>query len=312
VAAEALGRTELRSPVDRAQIEIAAAALRHDTDAQLKGLLDLSRLEPADTTLLEGVAAGEVAARRFPDAVAHYRTLERLDPTNAGVMNSLGYAEALAGNLDAARRALEAYGKLPDQKTNSLDSLGEVSFMHGRFAEAEKYFLQAHQADPKFLGGGDLMKAAHARWLSGDLQGAQPIMQRYFEFRSNQHDPFLEWREAVWQYETGHADAAIEKLQNVPQNEAGLSEKQLAVWRGAVAPPSDLQALKQAFDRTAPHADGEVRTFYAAALLAAGQKDEARKLLTLWPLPGSGGDSLFQAMVYPKFIELRRAAEGHQ
>jgi len=80
VAAQALGQTELRSPMDRAQIEIAAAALRHDTDGQLQGLLDLSRLEPADTSLLEGLAAGEVAARKFPDAVAHYQTLERLTP----------------------------------------------------------------------------------------------------------------------------------------------------------------------------------------------------------------------------------------
>jgi hypothetical protein len=306
VAAQALGRSELRSPLERAQIEIAAATLQRDNEAQLKAMLTLSRLEPADTTLLENVAAGEVAARRFPDAIAHYQALRRLDPANVVAINSLGYAEAFAGNLDAARQALEDYGKQPDQKTNSLDSLGEVDFLHGRFADAEKYFLEAHQANPKFLSGRDLLKAAHAHWLGGDLKGAQSIMQRYFEIRSNMHDPFLEWRKAVWAYETGDREAAMGMLQNVPENEAGLAEKQLAVWRGTGSPPSDLSALKAAYEHTVPQADGEVRTFYAAALLAAGQKDEARKLLTLWPLPDAGGDSFFQATMYPKFIELRR------
>ena len=50
-------------------------------------------------------------------------------------------------------KTLEAYGKLPDQKTNSLDSLGEAYFMNGRFAEAEKYFLQAYDSNHGFLGG---------------------------------------------------------------------------------------------------------------------------------------------------------------
>jgi tetratricopeptide (TPR) repeat protein len=309
VAAQALARPQLRSPLERAQIEIVAATIHRDSEAQLKGMLALSQLEPADTTLLENVAAAEVAARRFADAIAHYQTLRRLDPANVVVTNSLGYAEAFAGNLDAARQALEDYGKQPDQKTNSLDSLGEVDFLHGRFAEAEKYFMEAHQTNPKFLSGRDLLKAAYARWLGGDLQGAQPIMQQYFEFRSNVHDPLLEWRKAVWEYETGSHETAIGMLQKMPENEAGLAEKQLAVWRGTVPPPSDLAALKTAYEHTVPQVDGEVRTFYAAALLVAGQKDEARKLLVLWPLPEAGGDSLFQAMIYPKFIELRRASE---
>ena len=38
------------------------------------------------------------------------------------------------------------------------------------------------------------------------------------------------------------------------------------------------------------------RVLYAAALAKAGQKDEARKLLVLWPLPGLESDPLLQSV----------------
>ena len=70
----------------------------------------------------------------------------------------------------------------------------------------------------------------------------------------------------------------------------------------------DLAAMKEKYERTAPSADGEARVFYASALLANGQKDDARKLLELWPLPvETGGDSMVESLVFPKFIELRRS-----
>jgi hypothetical protein len=45
---------------------------------------------------------------------------------------------------------------------------------------------------------------------------------------------------------------------------------------------------------------------YAAALMHAGQKDEARKLIALWPLPGAETDPLLQSFVFPKYLELKQ------
>jgi hypothetical protein len=53
-----------------------------------------------------------------------------------------------------------------------------------------------------------------------------------------------------------------------------------------------------------------VRTLYARALLEAGKKDEARKLVTRWPLPESGGDPLYHAFLFPKFMEARKAVQN--
>src|SRR5260370_42571482 len=106
-----------------------------------------------------------------------------IDPAKAVALNGLGYAEAEAGNLDAAKKALEDYARQPNQQTNALDSLGEVHFMNGRFAEAEKYFAQVTARDPSFLGGAARLKAAYARWFAGELPGADALMRRYLEAR---------------------------------------------------------------------------------------------------------------------------------
>lgn len=303
VANRALARPGLRSNVDRGRIELLLATLHRDPVARDQALSALTRVLPADASLLEAMASAEVNARRFSSAVEVFKSILKLDPENAGVMNSLGYAQVYAGDLDGAVKTFDAYGKLADQKTNALDSLGEAYFMNGRFKEAEKYFIQAYDSNHAFLGGADLSKAAYARWLGGDLTGGDSFMTRYLEAR--RADPLRAWRMATWDYATGRRDQAIATLRSSP--DAQLIERQTAAW-GRTS-PQDLGALKQAFEHTTPSADGQARTFYAAALLVAGQRDEARKLLERWPLPTeTGGDPMLESKVFPTFIEARRAA----
>jgi tetratricopeptide (TPR) repeat protein len=307
VTAMALARPALRTPVDRAEIELMSAALRKDSTARTNTLVALARLAPADTSWQEALAQDALNARRFSAAVEPYRNLLRLDPENPVHRNTLGYVEAYMGDVDAALQTFEEYGRQPGQKTNSLDSTGEAYFLNGRFADAEKFFMQAYQADPAFTGGAELEKAAYARWLGGDLKGADALMERYLMYRSGLRDGLLAWRQAAWEYATGRRDQAIQKLASAPPSEKELVERQTAVWRGDVKIPSDLSALKDQYDRTSPTADSQVRTFYASALLAAGRKEQARALLKLWPLPDSPGDPLLQSLVFPKFLEARHA-----
>ena len=309
VADRALARPGLRSGLTRARIEVLSANLRKDPAAREQAMIKLAAMVPADTALLNNLAEIEMSAHHFSSAAGQYRKILALNPDDAGAMNSLGYAEGFAGHLDAARKAFEDYGKQPGQKANSADSLGEVLFVNGEFAEAERSFLEAHQSAPALLGGADLLKAAYAHWLGGDLKGADAIVARYLEFRRGAHDPAVVWREAVWDYTTGRRDLAIEKLTSAPAAIHALAGRQLAVWQAPEHLPDDLATLKQAYEQTPPSADGQVRVFYASALIAAGRKEEARKLLVLWPLPAeTGGDPLLESLVFPKFIELRKAA----
>jgi tetratricopeptide (TPR) repeat protein len=285
---------------------LISATIDKDVAGRNAALTALVKMSPNDLSLLSALAETESLARRFTAAADLYRKILAVDPGNSVAMNSLGYAEASAGNVDAAVKALEQYGKSVDQSTNALDSLGEVHFMNGRFAEAERYFQQAYRRDPRFLGGATLMKAAYAHWLAGDLAGADAIFKRFVEDRMNQKDATAAWREANWLYTTGRREQAVAKLKEASADQPQLAQRQLAVWRGELSAPTDLSALKKLYEGAAPPNDGEFRTLYAKALAAAGKKEEAMPLLARWPLPESGGDPLFQSLVYPEFMELRR------
>jgi hypothetical protein len=306
IVARALGQTSLQSPVDRAQLEVVSATMRQDGPAQERALTALAQLMPHDLGLLGQLATRESNARHFSEAARYYQAILQEAPDDIEIWNQLGYVQALAGDLASARKSLERYGRDPARTANALDSRGEAEFLNGNFADAEKYFLDAHAKSSALLGGGDLLKAAYSHWLQGDVPGADKLFSQYAIFRTTQKDALVPWRQAVWEYSTGRTDAAVARLSNVTAPAANVARAQLAVWKDPSKLPQDLAALKQAYERTPPAADGLPRVLYAGALAKAGQKDEARKLIALWPLPGAESDPLLQSLVFPKYLELKR------
>ena len=242
-------------------------------------------------------------AREFDLAERDYKKILAVQPENADTLNKLGYAYGDQGNIAQAEATLTDYGKLPGQEPNSFDSLGEVYFINGKFADAEKAFLRSHQLNEARLGGADLRKAAYARWLSGDLPGGDEIFARYLDLRAKLHDPSIEWEHAVWEFTTGRTDQAIVRLQKLPGPQGAV---QIRIWRGDVKLPTDINELKRAYEGSQPSADGLFRTLYAEALLAQGNKEEAKKLAARWPLPDNAGEPVLQSLVFPKYIALRR------
>jgi Flp pilus assembly protein TadD len=303
VAQRALAREGLRSKLERTQIEMLAANLRQDGAARVAALADLTRLFPRDPRALRNLAQAQFAARQFSQAAQTYQTVIRLDPSGTLDLNLLGYAQACAGNAEEAKKAFEQYGKQPGQAINALDSLGEAMFLNGRFRDAEETFLEAYRKDPKFLDGADLWKAAHARWLAGDLSAADQLAEQYANAQARKGGPLAAWLQATWLYETGRKDQAAALLGREASNQ--LFKQQLALWKNpTAAAPRDLETLKQLYERADPVNDGAPRTLYAAALLEAGRKEEARKLVQLWPLPPRANSPL-DSLIYPQFLELR-------
>jgi len=305
VASRALDRPDLRSPIDRARLAVMSADLRKDIPARAQALAALQRLDPADTALLLRLADADNQLRDFAGAADAYRKMLALEPSTSQGLLGLGYAEAFAGNVEAARRSFEEYGRDPEQKTNSLDSMGEAYFMNGRFADAQKYFLDAYRSNPNFIEGADLEKAAYAQWLAGDLDKAGALFSQYLDLRRKAHDPLAAWRAACWDFSTGRTDLAVQTIASAPQP---LAARQLAVWK---QPPAlDPDRLKQAYQSSEPGSDGFVRTFYAAALVQAGDRDQARQLIARWPLPlENSSDPLVESLVFPKFLELRKTLD---
>jgi Flp pilus assembly protein TadD len=303
IASRALMQPGLRSKVNRAQIESLAAGIRGDNQARIAALQELTDLVPGDADALRTLAGTQFQARLFAPAAKTYRQLAQADPADSSAFNMLGYAQACAGEADEARKSLEEYGRRSGENVNALDSLGEAMFLNGRFREAEKAFQDGYRKAPAFLQNAELWKAAHARWLSGDLRGADELMAQYVSERRRARDPLVAWREANWLYETGRREEARALLSREPSSQ--LMERQLAVWKDPdAATPRDLDVLKQLYERSDPVHDQLARTLYAASLAEAGRKEEARKLIVLWPLPEPGNSPL-DSLAYPRFLDLR-------
>jgi len=290
----------MKSDIDGLRIELARATLQKDSHAEHEALRKLTA-HVADPELLANLGQLEVRAREFALAEGDYKKILEVEPESGEALNLLGYVYAFQGKMADAEATFARYGKVPGQEPNSFDSLGEAYFMNGKFAEAEKAFLKAHELNAAMIAGGDLRKAAYAHWLAGDLPGADKVFARYLDFRAKLKDPSLEWQHASWEYSTGRKEQAVARLQKSPSPQSKL---QLQVWQSPMHPNADQ--LKQAYESTAPVADGFYRTFYAEELLRQGQKDEAKKLAARWPLPDSAGEPVLQSLVFPKYVELRR------
>ncbi|MCL5743042.1 MAG: hypothetical protein M1541_03800 [Acidobacteria bacterium] len=223
---------------DRARLALEDAILRNDNDARMRALLALAKLDPGDPNLFRTLAASALKARQYSAAVNYFGAVTALQPGDVDAWNSLGYAQAYSGNLDGATEALRTYEKLRPSEANPLDSLGDVNFYLGKFSEAEKFYIEASQKDPNFLGGGELLKAAYARLMSGDVPGAEEIFSKYVQARQGARDPLIDYRRAEWQFLTGRRLEGIRNLVafartlEAPQARelASRAYAQLAVW----------------------------------------------------------------------------------
>jgi tetratricopeptide (TPR) repeat protein len=217
--------------VEQAQLDVRSASLRGDAARERRALAALAAATPADPSAYVRLAELAVAAREFPPAVAALEQALARAPGNELVLNQLGYARAYEGDLEGAASALNRYRELRPREANPLDSLGDVQYMSGRFAEAEKNYLAAYQKDPSSLGGGDLHKAAWARAMAGDLAGADQHFSRFAAARREAPGGF---REAEWQFLTGRRKQGMEAMERIarsaPPQAAAAAWAQLAIW----------------------------------------------------------------------------------
>lgn len=273
VVKRARERLSVFTDVDRARMELLDATLTNNADQRRNALVALSRLISTDPQTARTLADAELAARHIGAAVEMYRNAVALDSDNAALLNLLGYAEAYDGNVDRARAALERYRALDPKGINPLDSLGEVHFICGKFAEAEKYFVEAANLQPGPATAVQLLKAAQARYLAGDTAGADALEARAGQSGGGGANLLVAIRRAQWLYVTGRRDqavAAAEKVAGAQGSEpAAYAAMQLAVWK---LDSGDRERAKQlaASAATSARSPGIQRTAALIGAMAGG------------------------------------------
>jgi tetratricopeptide (TPR) repeat protein len=281
---------------DRARIDYEAALLRGDNAGRRRALTAWMQAAPADPdppALLAGLAEADHDYRR---AAALLHSAAGAYPANATLLNNLGYAEAYAGNLDAAVAALDRYRESRPRDPNPLDSLGDVHLYFGKLRDAERDYLESYAKDPRFNDGGALLKAAWAHLLGGDIRGANTVFQRYQDAR--REDPAAEYRRAEWLWVTGRRKAALEMLsgfaaarENGPARElAARARAHLAIW---LLETGDAAAARAQADKAVALAGPAGAPMAAVALFLteppASSTEWAVRAERLFPAPGAAG-----------------------
>jgi tetratricopeptide (TPR) repeat protein len=226
------------SRLDRSGLDLGAAALRGDYQAQIEALRALTQFDPANPDHHRALAEALMSVRDFDSAIVEFRRGLTIRPDDIVALNTMGYAAAYSGDLPTAIRVLRGYELLRPNEPNPLDSLGDVHFALGRFGEAEQFYLAAHARWPAFQNGGEVLKAAQARLMTGDVPGATALFKRYLAERQKAHDPNAPYNEATWAWQTGDRRGAIANLDRLaragevgPLREVACrADTQAAIW----------------------------------------------------------------------------------
>jgi tetratricopeptide (TPR) repeat protein len=212
-------------PIDRADLEYVGATASGDATERMKALESLTAVTPADANIFRELGEMRFARRQFKQAAMEYRAAAHLDPGELQTWNELGYALAWAKDLSGAREALAQYQKLAPEDANALDSQGEVSYMLGDFKSAEEYFEGSAAKNPA-----EFVKAAEARLMTGDLQGADALLLKHL-------GPGVSGQIQMpqWEFLTGRRKAAVDRMEKLATKLEGdlqsVALSQLAIWK---------------------------------------------------------------------------------
>ncbi|HEY4084513.1 MAG TPA: hypothetical protein VGM43_01185 [Bryobacteraceae bacterium] len=222
------------APVDLAWIDFESATASGDRAASLAAMRKVSELEPDDIELARSLAIAETNAGDFRGAVAAWKRITTSAPQDADAWNQLGYALCWSGDYQGALAAIHEYAQVRPAEPNPLDSEGDIHFWFGKYAEAAKSYTAANVKSPSFLNGGELYKAAWAKFRAGDKAGADASFSGFQELRTRAKDPSVPLFVSDWQYRTGRAKEARSTANVALQKDAppvrAAAAAQIALW----------------------------------------------------------------------------------
>ena len=211
--------------IDGANLEYVAATASGDASGRMKALELLTAATPANANIFRELGGMRFARREFQRAAMEYRAAAHLDPNEPRTWNELGYALAWAKDLSGAREALAQYQKLAPGDANVLDSQGDVSYLGGDFKSAAEYFERAGAKNPS-----ELAKAAEARLMMGDLQGADGLFLKHLGPGASGQIQM-----AQWEFLTGRGRAGMARMEKLAPDLHGdlqsVAFSQLAIWK---------------------------------------------------------------------------------
>ena len=317
-----------------AELEFAGRQFAESSAAYREAL----RLDPANGALDNMRGYAEAFAGNLEQARQALKNYEVAAPEQrANALDSLGEVDFSAGDFAGAEAAfLSAQEK--DPAGGEWRKAAQARLMTGDLAGADRIFA-------RFAKEPAVYQRVQWEFVTGRRKSALANVQAEAAKSKGDRAALLWAQAAVWQLQTGDRVGAagsarnilLEQVTPVRNSLAGLT--QFLLFGGSVggsvggshssgSPFVDalasifqqnfqtaLPPLEQAYARTVPSADGQVRLLLAWANVETGHFDRAKELLRIVPIPMSSGDAMFTSLIFPRFFALRSAIlarEGKQ
>ncbi len=181
------------------------------------------KLNPSDTSLLEGLATLYQQQGKYQKALALYKKVLEKNPTDATIREKLGSLYIEIGDKE---KAIAAWEKMVTDGFDRYQQLGSIYLSHKMYDEAIEAFLKSIQANPKY--GYLYTQLAFTYKIQGNIdKAARTYLEGLRQIGSS-----VNQRASIW-------EAMLEIYQGEQQKP--LREKLIAEYRNALkASPNNL------------------------------------------------------------------------
>ncbi len=256
----ALARAAGMPSIEQARLRLDKAILENQAAARQQALAAVASAEPANPEAWLELGDFALSRRDYGPAQAAFRRAVDLDPTQSAALNQAAYAAVFNGHPDLAMADLRRCQALRPSDPNTFDSLGDVQLLIGHLREAEAFYVQAAKHDPHFQNGGEWLKAAMSRLMTGDRAGADDLSEKYVQARFAAQDPGAEIYRAQWRFLSGRRREGYRDLEALARREgdgaarglAAEAHAQLAIWSLYMGDRAAARAHAQAALGTSP------------------------------------------------------------
>ncbi|PZR62093.1 MAG: hypothetical protein DLM71_07745 [Chloroflexi bacterium] len=180
--ADALLGSVLRRQPENVEALIAAGSLalsRHDFSLALRLGERAAQLNPTIPRIYGVIGDAQVELGRYPEAVATIQRMVDLRPDLAS-FSRVSHLRELYGDVDGAiaamQEALQAAGQVSENTEYVRVQLGNLYWLKGRLAEAERIYLQSLELVPNYIQA--LAGEARLRVSEGRLGEAVTLYRR--------------------------------------------------------------------------------------------------------------------------------------
>jgi tetratricopeptide (TPR) repeat protein len=280
---------------DACALALAPRAGDAEIDLKITGLQQQAR-DTSDTRALEQLGWAFVEKARVTYDAGYYRLaescarcIELRGPRNPDALLLKGHA---LNSLHEFKEAEAAARELVSIREVAFDYalLGDAIMEQGRLGEAIEAYQKMLDLKP---GPQSFSRAAHARWLKGDLKGAIEIMREAVRGANTQDRESAAWmygRLALYELQAGDVKLALGACAAALRFQEDYAPALLARSRALVAQGKADEAIQDLKRAVALNPLPEYLWALADTLGIAGRADEARSVEDDLNRRGAAGD----------------------